>query len=122
MHCRRRPHGLIMGGGSGSFLVPAAALSGLLVLTGCTPAPVSVEQAERICMAETDRNYRPRTQITMGVSAGSHGVRPRAGVAVGLSSDMITQRDPAESYARCVLRRSGQIPVRSYHDWLGISP
>lgn len=111
-----------MCGWPGRFMLSATALSGLLMLTGCTPAPVSVEQAERICMAELDRSYRPRTQVTMGVSAGSHGVRPRAGVAVGLSSDMIAQRDPAEAYARCVLRRSGQMPVRSYHDWLGITP
>lgn len=103
-----------------STLRPISALTGLLVLAACAPATVPVHQAERSCMVEIDRSYAPRSQVNLGVSAGSYGVRPHAGIRVDMSSDRLLNRDPAEVYARCVVRRSGQMPTLSYYDRLGI--
>lgn len=85
----------------------AASLIGLAMLAGC--GPMTVEQAERACLDDL-RDSRPQTRISMGVAGGSGGWRPHAGLEVSLSSDQIMGRDPAESYALCVQRRSGQPP------------
>lgn len=100
-------------GGRGVLLALTPALLGL---AGCTPAPVSVEQAEWSCLQVAQDATRPRTEIGFGIGSGGY----RGGyVGVGVSSDYITGRDPAEVYDSCVRRRSGQPPRRPLQEQPG---
>ncbi|UFM66340.1 hypothetical protein LOS78_10375 [Paracoccus sp. MA] len=88
----------------------------LLGLAACAPAQIPVEQAERVCMVKALDARGPRTEVGFGV--GSHGYRGGF-VSVDLSSDYIMGRDPAEIFNQCVLRRSGQMPVRPLYEQPG---
>lgn len=86
----------------------------LLGLAAC--APLTVEQAERACLDSARDATGPRTE--MGVGVGSHGARGGF-VRVGVSSDYIMGRDPAQVFQNCVKRRSGQMPNRPLYDQPG---
>ncbi|WP_312529836.1 hypothetical protein [Paracoccus sp. (in: a-proteobacteria)] len=58
----------------------------------------------------------PKTEVGFGV--GNHGLRGGY-VSVGMSADAFMGRDPAEVYARCVMKRSGQMPTRPLYDQPG---
>jgi hypothetical protein len=92
----------------------APAVLALLALGACTP--LSVEQAERACLDSARDATGPRTE--MGVGVGSHGARGGF-VRVGVSSDYIMGRDPAQVFQNCVKRRSGQMPNRPLYDQPG---
>lgn len=89
----------------------------LLGVAGCTPAPVPVAQAEKICLgAAYEAGAGPKTQV--GVGVGNHGFRGGF-VSVGISGDALMGRDPADVYARCVVQRSGQMPTRPLYEQPG---
>lgn len=83
------------------------ALSGL---AGCGPVPVA--QAERICLDDARLATGPRTHVAVGIGSNGRSVRPFGGVAVELSGDYVMGRDPTETFDRCIMRRSGQMPTR----------
>lgn len=118
-----------MGAGrvAGMSLVPA-----LLGLAACAPTPeantrLPLEEAQRACLRpalEADgsransRVANPRVNVGIGIGGGSW----RGGYgSVGISTDapLGRQRDPDEIYRDCVIRRSGQVPNRSFYDQLG---
>ena len=98
-----------MRAGAPLLLVPV-----LLGLAACAPIPV--DQAERACLASARDATGPRTQ--MGVGVGSHGYRGGF-VQIGVSSDYIMGRDPAQVFQDCVIRRSGRMPERPLYDQPG---
>jgi hypothetical protein len=79
----------------------------LVLLAACGPVPV--EQAERACLQDARLAQRPRGEL--GIAVGSGG-RVRVGGQIDVSSDFLLGRDPSDVFARCVLRRSGQMPTR----------
>ncbi|MFT4013994.1 MAG: hypothetical protein QM682_11435 [Paracoccus sp. (in: a-proteobacteria)] len=86
----------------------------LPALVAC--APLSVDQAERVCLDQARDATGPRTEMGMGIGSGGY----RGGfVQVGLSSDYIMGRDPSKVFADCVQRRSGQKPTRPLYDQPG---
>lgn len=88
----------------------------LLGLGACAPMPV--DQAERVCLRETRDATRPRAEVGFGVGSGGF----RGGyVELGLSSDYVMGRDPADVFAACVRRRSGQSPERPLYEQPGWS-
>lgn len=96
-----------------AFLTVAA----LPPLMAC--APLSVEQAERLCVERANEARRPRGQIDLGL--GSNG-RPVAALDVTISTDLLFGRDPAQVFDECVKSRSGQFPAHALDDqpdWVG---
>lgn len=71
-----------------------------------------------MCMGTARDAMRPRGEVGFGV--GSHGVRGGF-VSVGMSSDYIMGRDPNDVFARCVMKRSGQMPTRPIYQQPGWS-
>ncbi|MDO5529252.1 MAG: hypothetical protein Q4F71_07600 [Paracoccus sp. (in: a-proteobacteria)] len=101
-------------------IAPAAALLGAAVLAGC--GPLSVADAETVCLRDAELAARPRGEAHIGVGLGSGATTTRAGVKLEVSSDYIMGRDPADVFARCVQRRSGEMPTRPLHQqprWRG---
>ncbi|MFD1797486.1 hypothetical protein FQV27_11990 [Paracoccus aurantiacus] len=95
-----------------------AAITSLLIgpvaLAACGPIPV--EQAERICMDDAYHAVAPRG--TVGVGVGSGG-RAYGSVELSVTSDYVMGRDPAQVYAQCVQRRSGQPPSQPLYSQPG---
>lgn len=85
----------------------------IAVLAAC--GPVSVQQAERICMRDAQLAERPRGNVVVG--GGTGGAFGR--IEMDISSDYIMRRDPSDVFNRCVLRRSGQMPERVLADQPG---
>lgn len=84
----------------------------LAALAGCGPVPV--EQAERSCLRDAEMAQRPRGSVTVGVGAGSGGMRGSFGrVELDVSGDYLMGRDPSDVFDRCVVNRSGRMPTRS---------
>jgi len=97
-------------------IVPAIALCAPLAGAAC--GPVSVEQAERACFEQV-RQSRPLSG-TAAIGISNDGFINDIDVQMNLSSNQ--GRDPAEVYASCVYRRSGQLPRRPLYDrpdWRG---
>ncbi len=103
--------------GMRAHLVAATMLLGAAAVAGCAPVPV--ERAERSCLEAARDASAPRGEIAMGVGTNGHSVHPMGRVSVSVSSDYLMQRDPAEAFDRCVLRRSGQMPTRPLHEQPG---
>lgn len=97
--------------GRGALMVLIPAFAGL---TACAPMPV--ERAERACLTSARDATRPRGEVGIGV--GSDGSRGGY-IELGLSSDYIMGRDPADVFAACVRRRSGQPPSRPLYEQPG---
>jgi hypothetical protein len=88
----------------------------LLLLAACAPIPV--ERAEQMCLNDARLATGPRGTLGVGVSTDG----PRATLDVTVSSDYLAGRDPAQVFAACVRRRSGQPPTRPLYDqpaWRG---
>ena len=81
----------------------------LLALDNCAPLPV--DQAERICVADAQAAQQPRGSVGFGIDSAGHTA---ANLEISLSSDFLTGRDPEQVYAKCVLDRSGQYPTRPF--------
>lgn len=99
--------------------VPAAALAlGLpALLAACGPVPVA--DAERSCLRDAELAQRPRGSVSLGVVSDGGRVRPTAGLEIEVSGDYLAGRDPSDAFARCVHRRSGQMPTRPLHEQPG---
>ncbi len=81
----------------------------MAALAACGPVPV--DQAERSCLDAARLAQGPRTGVTLGVGTDGSRVRTGLGVSVDLSGDYVAGRDPAAAFDRCVMRRSGRMPV-----------
>ena len=81
----------------------------LLTIAACETGPIPVEQAEVVCSERAYRATRPTGAATIGASS-SEGVF--GGISIGLSSDFLLGRDPQEVYSKCVVDKSGQLPLR----------
>lgn len=90
-------------------LAPLLVLMLAAGLSACGPVPV--DQAERSCLRNAELAQRPRGEIVLGVGAGGGGPRAIGRVDVEVSGDYLMGRDPNEVFNRCVLNRSGQLPV-----------
>lgn len=88
---------------------PILALLLLLPLIAC--GPVSREQAERDCLHTARLAEQPRGSVGVGVDSNGK-VQPQFDVTV--SSDYLSGRDPSQVYDSCVMRKSGQMPSRSF--------
>lgn len=88
---------------------PILALLVLLPLIAC--GPVSLEQAERDCLHTARLAQQPRGSVGIGVDSNGN-VKPQFDVTV--SSDYLSGRDPSQVYDSCVMRKSGQMPSRSF--------
>ena len=88
---------------------PILALLALLPLIAC--GPVSREQAERDCLHTARLAQQPRGSVGIGVDSNGN-VSPQFDVTV--SSDYLSGRDPSQVYDSCVMRKSGQMPSRSF--------
>lgn len=94
-----------VGAGGGGRMRPV--WMAILPLAACAPVPV--ERAEQSCLEEARLARAPRGEVSVGVWSGG---RVGASAQVDISSDFVIGRDPEEVFARCVLRRSGQMPTR----------
>ena len=98
----------------------AVMLLGAATVAGCAQQPVSVEQAEKICLAAAyDATSGPRGNVAVGVGAGRHWSNSGVGVSVSMPMDQLMRRDPADAFAHCVKQRSGQMPTRPLHEQPG---
>ncbi|MFV0292470.1 MAG: hypothetical protein ACK5II_04325 [Paracoccus sp. (in: a-proteobacteria)] len=99
---------------------PFALLTGSLALVACGPIPLA--DAERVCLEDADAATGPKGRVGVGVASSGDGFYPAGRFEVSVSSDYIRGRDPAEVFAACVQRRSGQPPSRPLYDqpgWAG---
>ncbi|SDE34281.1 hypothetical protein [Limimaricola pyoseonensis] len=88
----------------------AALLIGLpLLLAACAQQPLSPEAAARVCEERARAAQAPTGRARIGVSS-DEGLS--TGIAIGVSGDFLRGRDPLEVYERCVVERSGALPVR----------
>ena len=101
----------------------AAALAlaiGPVALAACGPIPLA--QAERACMEDAYLATAPRGSVGVGIGSGG---RAFGSFEMSVSSDYVMGRDPADVYATCVQRRSGQPPTKPLYDhpaWAGYRP
>lgn len=99
-------------------LLTCTAVIAITALAACAPVPVA--QAERSCLSDARLALGPRSEVSIGVGAVSgRGLRTTGHIGVAMSSDAIMGRDPADVFARCVMRRSGQMPTRPLYDQPG---
>ncbi|KIQ70503.1 hypothetical protein [Wenxinia marina] len=86
-----------------------AALPAALLLTACAPRVWSPEEAAQECEQRARAAQGPTGAVTLGYNSNSG---PYTGVAVGVSGDYLTGRDPLDVYRDCVVRRTGAEPYR----------
>jgi hypothetical protein len=80
-----------------------------LVLSACTPVPVSPERAAEICEDKARAAQGSTGRVSVGTNSRTGGF---GGLKIGLSSDFIAGRDPLEVYAQCIFDRTGAAPIR----------
>ena len=78
----------------------------LVALGAC--GPVSPKRAADICADRARAATGPTGEAKIGV--GNEGVI--TGVEIGVSSDFLLRRDPAEVYDSCVRQMTGKGPIR----------
>jgi hypothetical protein len=88
------------------LLTLSLALSGLVVACGPIDPRIAADQ----CEVRARQADGPFGEIQIGTIQG----RGAASVEVGITSDYLTGRDPAEVYDTCVREKTGQGPVRPY--------
>ncbi|SMY06064.1 hypothetical protein [Flavimaricola marinus] len=81
----------------------------ILGLAACTPVMLSPEQAAEVCEDQARAAQGPTGSVTIGANSGGSTFTD---VAIGVSSDFLTGRDPMDVYEQCVYARSGQAPIR----------
>lgn len=79
----------------------------LLALAAC--GPVSPERAADRCEERARAAQGPTVGLTLGANSNSG---PFASGSIGITSDAIRGRDPAQLYDECVFRLTGEMPVR----------
>ncbi len=79
----------------------------LLPLAGCGPIPLA--QAEQQCLERAQAAMGPQGSVQFQFD--NHG-NVSTGVTLGVSSDYLQGRDPAQVYDECVYRLSGQMPTQ----------
>jgi len=91
------------------MIKPVPLLLGLGLLAACAPLPVDPERAAQACEERARAAQGPTGRVTVGTSSedGAFG-----GVAIGLSGDYLTGRDPLAVYEECVVARTGAPPIR----------
>ncbi|MDO5659305.1 MAG: hypothetical protein Q4G36_13415 [Paracoccus sp. (in: a-proteobacteria)] len=89
-----------------------AMFCGLAAVTLTACGPLSVAEAERVCLRDAELAVRPRGEAHLGVGIGGGSTSTRAGVKLEVSSDYIMGRDPSDVFNRCVMRRAGEMPSR----------
>lgn len=82
----------------------------LLLLAAC--GPVSRDAAERLCLEEARQAPGTRGTVAVGARSGGH-VSTHVGIDFTAGFPAAGQ-DRDSLYASCVMRRSGQMPERSY--------
>lgn len=86
------------------------ALGALFLLAACGPIPL--EQAEYECAERARLAQQPRGTVHIGVNSDGGTY---LGGEIGVSSDYLQGRDPAQVYDQCVYQRSGQMPNRPFY-------
>lgn len=92
-------------------------LAPLLLLAAC--GPVSREDAEASCFRRAELAVRPQGSVSVGLGSGGYSY---TGVGITTSSDFLMRRDPEQVYRDCVIRNSGEAPLRPLSerpDWRG---
>ncbi|MDA0721748.1 MAG: hypothetical protein O2994_08715 [Proteobacteria bacterium] len=79
----------------------------LLGLAAC--GPVSPERAADRCEERARAAQGPTVGLTLGANSNSG---PFASGSIGITSDAIRGRDPAQLYDECVFRLTGEMPDR----------
>jgi hypothetical protein len=90
-------------------MIMRAGLGLLILLAAC--GPISRTQAERECLPQAQLAEHPRGKIEVGVNSRGE---TRVGGELSISSDYLQGRDPNQIYTNCVVRRSGEFPLRPY--------
>lgn len=98
-------------------LTLAVALVLPAVLVACGPVPV--DQAERSCLRDARMARAPQTEVELGVGVGGGKPRSYGSVSFEVSGDYLMGRDPADVFASCVRRQSGQQPSVPLYDQPG---
>lgn len=83
------------------------AVLALLLLGACTP--ISPQRAADICEKRAREAQAPTGEITVGVNSNSGGLLEGS---VGVTSDFLRGLDPVAVYDRCVLEKTGELPIR----------
>lgn len=86
------------------FVLPVLVLAGV---ASC--GPVNPELAAQRCEARARAAMGPTGEVAFGVNSNT-GAFTRA--EIGVSSDFLQGRDPAQVYDACVLRMTGELPIR----------
>lgn len=86
------------------FVVPCLVLAGV---AAC--GPVNPELAAQRCENRARAAMGPTGGVEFGVNNKS-GAFTRA--QIGVSSDFLQGRDPAQVYDACVLQMTGELPIR----------
>ncbi len=96
-----------------AILAPCVLIVGL---ASCKREPVSVEAAMASCENTALQAAAP-PKTTIGFGFNSSG-EVRSGVVVSASADYLAGRRPADVFAECVVKRSGEQPTRSLAEQL----
>ena len=86
------------------FVLPVLVLA---AVASC--GPVNPEIAAQRCEARARAAQGPTGAVEFGVNSKS-GAFTRA--EIGVSSDFLRSRDPAQVYDACVLQMTGELPIR----------
>jgi hypothetical protein len=82
----------------------------LLPLLGCGPVPLAV--AEQNCLEQARLAEAPQSKVSVAID--NHG-NVSTGFEIGVSSDYLQGRDPAQVYDQCVYNAAGQMPSQPYY-------
>ena len=82
-------------------------MTALSVLAACTP--IDPEKAAQRCEKQARAAQGPTGAINVGTNSETGGfVRGN----IGVSTDFLAGRDPNTVYETCVLRLTGELPIR----------
>lgn len=87
-------------------LIPTICLIG--VAAACTPPPVDPARVAAQCEERARAAAGPTGSVTVGANSRTGAY---SGFEVGITSDYLAGRDPAEVYAQCYFARTGSYPA-----------
>lgn len=88
----------------------AAILGSLMLAIACTPQPIDPVEAADRCEERARAAQGPTGEVRVGINSNDG---PSVGASLGVSSDFIRGDDPLSVYQSCVLRLTGQAPIRA---------